>query len=106
MIMIIIPMLMFHAHRVAALLDGPPMYVCICNAITDNDVQSKIEAGAQTADAVYAACGATPQCRMCSDTIEDMINVVCDATLCPTSQQISPPQRYAPAGNSEDWFAR
>ncbi|NMM45107.1 hypothetical protein HH303_11500 [Rhodospirillaceae bacterium KN72] len=49
------------------------MYVCICNAVCDKRVSQAIDAGHDEPDAVYAACGVTPQCGKCAETIEEMI---------------------------------
>ena len=49
------------------------MYVCICNAVCERRVMDAISAGHEHPDAVYAACGVTPNCRMCADTIEEMV---------------------------------
>ncbi len=50
------------------------MYVCICNAITDDEVDRAIETGHHTSDAVYRACGVTPQCGTCKEHIDDIIS--------------------------------
>ena len=49
------------------------MYVCICRAVTEQDVKSAIEEGAKTVQAVTRSCCAGDDCGACHDTIEDMI---------------------------------
>ena len=49
------------------------MYVCICNAITDQEIERAIADGHVTASAVYSACGVAPQCGTCSEQITEMI---------------------------------
>lgn len=49
------------------------MYVCICRAVTEESVRAAIEGGAETVEAVTAACCAGDDCGACHDVIEDMI---------------------------------
>jgi len=49
------------------------MYVCICNAITDQEIERAISDGHVTAEAVYSACGVAPQCGTCREEITEMI---------------------------------
>lgn len=50
------------------------MYVCICNAISDRQINSAIAGGANKVGSVYKACGAKPQCGRCSTMIGDMLS--------------------------------
>jgi bacterioferritin-associated ferredoxin len=50
-----------------------PMYVCICRAVTEETVRAAIDAGAETVEAVTAACCAGDDCGTCHDVIEEMI---------------------------------
>ena len=50
------------------------MYVCVCRAVTDKEVDAAIEAGAETVEAVTAACCAGGDCGACRSLIEDMID--------------------------------
>jgi len=45
------------------------VYVCICHAVTDLQVDVAIRAGADTADAVGAATGAGTSCGGCRNRI-------------------------------------
>lgn len=49
------------------------MYVCVCLAVTETEVQSAIEGGASTRDAVTRACRAGGDCGACHGMIETMI---------------------------------
>jgi bacterioferritin-associated ferredoxin len=49
------------------------MYVCVCRAVTEEKVKAAIEAGAQSVEAVTAACCAGDDCGSCHPMIEDMI---------------------------------
>ena len=42
------------------------MYVCICNAVTEDDVRSCVAAGAGSAKEVRAAFGMRPGCGTCT----------------------------------------
>jgi len=45
------------------------MYVCICAAVTDDEVRASIRDGARTVDDVGDACGAGTGCGTCHDRI-------------------------------------
>ena len=49
------------------------MYVCICRAVTEKQVQSTLEKGATTIAEVTRACGAGSDCGGCLGAIEEMI---------------------------------
>ncbi len=51
------------------------MFICVCHAVTDCDVEQAIEGGACTREQVTAACGAGGDCGACHLTIEEMIEV-------------------------------
>ena len=50
------------------------MYVCVCNAVTDREVKSAIEGGADTVAKVTTACAAGGDCGSCKGMIQDMID--------------------------------
>ncbi|HEU5156317.1 MAG TPA: (2Fe-2S)-binding protein [Streptosporangiaceae bacterium] len=41
------------------------MYVCVCHAVTEDEVRERAAAGATSAKAVRAACGMRPGCGAC-----------------------------------------
>ncbi|MDF1721267.1 MAG: (2Fe-2S)-binding protein [Minwuia sp.] len=49
------------------------MYVCICNALTDRQVNEVIVAGERDALAVHPSLGCTTRCGKCLTTIADMM---------------------------------
>jgi bacterioferritin-associated ferredoxin len=49
------------------------MYVCVCHAITEDDVRDHVASGACSAKAVRAACGMRPGCGSCVNRICDLI---------------------------------
>jgi bacterioferritin-associated ferredoxin len=50
------------------------MYVCVCRGITDRQVETAIDEGADTREKVTATCGAGGGCGGCHDMIEGMID--------------------------------
>jgi bacterioferritin-associated ferredoxin len=52
----------------------PPMYVCLCNALTDHHVRAATLAGADRPSEVYRACSCTVQCGTCSPTVRRIVN--------------------------------
>ena len=43
------------------------MYICICNAIREDELRAAAQVHGGDADAVYAALGKQPQCGQCLD---------------------------------------
>jgi bacterioferritin-associated ferredoxin len=50
------------------------MFVCVCHAVGDREVNRAIEAGATTREQVTRACRAGGDCGACHQMIEDMID--------------------------------
>ena len=50
------------------------MYVCICNALSDDQVATCIDGGVRDANAVHPALGCEVQCGRCIPTIVDMMD--------------------------------
>jgi bacterioferritin-associated ferredoxin len=42
------------------------MYICVCRAIRDRDVDAAVRAGARRPVDVFRACGQSPQCGGCT----------------------------------------
>lgn len=57
------------------------MYACICTAVTVDEVEQAVDAGADTIEAVGARTSAGTTCGSCHDTLEDLIEARCGA--CP-----------------------
>jgi len=49
------------------------MYVCICRAVTEQEIKAAIEGGAEDIAAVTRACRAGDDCGACHGTIDDML---------------------------------
>jgi len=49
------------------------MYVCVCMAVTETEVDDAIAAGAHTREAVTRACRAGGDCGSCHHMIEEKI---------------------------------
>ncbi len=49
------------------------MFVCVCFAVTDKQVDAAIQGGAHSREAVTAACKAGGDCGSCHDAICDKI---------------------------------
>jgi bacterioferritin-associated ferredoxin len=47
--------------------------ICICNAVSQEEIQAAIVAGARTVEEVMTACNAESDCGSCQYYIEDMI---------------------------------
>jgi len=50
-----------------------PMYVCLCNALTDRDLLPHTVTGAPSVSMVYQACGCRPQCGKCVPFVRQML---------------------------------
>ena len=51
----------------------PRLFVCICHAVTDREIESAVRGQADSLDDVTAATGAGASCGTCHDAIEAMI---------------------------------
>ena len=49
------------------------MYVCICNAIRENDLRRCAKRCGGDAEACYAALGKMPSCGTCLDRADDIL---------------------------------
>ncbi|MGH3913967.1 MAG: (2Fe-2S)-binding protein [Pseudonocardiaceae bacterium] len=54
------------------------MYVCICRAVTDAQVNGCIAAGASTIEDVGDRCGAGTGCGSCHERIADLLGIPSD----------------------------
>ena len=59
---------------------GAPMYICLCNGLTDRDVRANCEGGCSVA-MVYRSLGCEPQCGKCVPYVRQMLRQQSDATL-------------------------
>jgi bacterioferritin-associated ferredoxin len=49
------------------------MVLCICQAVTDREVDATIHSGARSLDEVAAGCGAGTDCGCCREAIEERL---------------------------------
>lgn len=68
------------------------MYVCVCLAVTDAEVTTAIEGGAETVSDVTRACKAGGDCGSCHDMIEGMIEAHAEAKGCERRLPMLPAQ--------------
>ncbi|MBX7539879.1 (2Fe-2S)-binding protein [Qipengyuania sphaerica] len=61
------------------------MYVCICNAIRENELRNVARRCPGDAEACYAALGKRPSCGTCLDDAEDIIFEEREMAFEPTS---------------------
>lgn len=71
------------------------MYVCVCLAVTESEVEAAIAAGAHTREAVTKACRAGGDCGACHGMIEMKIEdhletAVSGPIACPGPQPLAP----------------
>ncbi len=50
------------------------MYVCVCKAVTDKQIQQAIDNGACTRKQLYQCTGAGDVCGKCSNHIREMLD--------------------------------
>jgi len=49
------------------------MYICICNAIRENDLRAAARCTTGAAESLYRWMGKVPQCRQCLDEADDIV---------------------------------
>ncbi|WP_072691368.1 (2Fe-2S)-binding protein [Rhodococcus marinonascens] len=49
------------------------MFVCICKAVTEEEVQEHLGDGADTTDAIGARCGAGWGCGTCVERLNELL---------------------------------
>jgi bacterioferritin-associated ferredoxin len=62
------------------------MYLCICRAIRERDVDAAVRAGARRPVDVFRACGQNPQCGGCASDMRKRIDqtIGCEQAASPT----------------------
>jgi len=50
------------------------MYVCICRAITDQQIEAAVAAGAENLEAIQVQLGAATGCGTCTEYTEQVIS--------------------------------
>lgn len=58
------------------------MYICICNAIRENDLRKAALACDGDAEATYACLGKRPNCGQCLEDAQEIIDAERTAATC------------------------
>lgn len=75
------------------------MYVCVCLAVSEDEVREAIESGATTREAVTRACKAGGDCGACHGMIATMIeDHVEEGALARCGASVPPGERLLPDG--------
>ena len=53
------------------------MYVCICHAVTDQQIEHAVDSGARSLDQIGRDTNAGISCGTCHDQIEDLVDERC-----------------------------
>lgn len=51
------------------------MYVCVCHAVTENEINAEIALGAITVDELGERCGAGTGCGICHDKLRALLPI-------------------------------
>ncbi len=63
------------------------MYVCICHAVTDSQIEHAVDSGADTLEQVALDTRAGASCGTCHDQIEELIESRCGT--CPLARLVA-----------------
>jgi bacterioferritin-associated ferredoxin len=69
------------------------MYVCVCNAVTEDDVRDSVLAGACSTRQVRSACGMRPGCGICTKRLRTLVS---ESIAAPPSAAEPAPQPAGP----------
>ncbi|MCF7970947.1 MAG: (2Fe-2S)-binding protein [Methylococcaceae bacterium] len=50
------------------------MYICICKAVTDSQIQTAIDDGINTRKALYQCLGVGSDCGKCNRHVRELVN--------------------------------
>jgi bacterioferritin-associated ferredoxin len=64
------------------------MWVCICHALTDKDIETAETEGARNELEVYAHYGVKPQCGRCVPTVKCLMKCQNKAPICQVAAEI------------------
>lgn len=57
------------------------MYVCICNNVTERDIEQAVRAGARSVDCLTRELGVSSCCGQCRCTADDVLNEALRAVI-------------------------
>lgn len=62
------------------------MYLCVCRAIREREVEAAVRAGARRPVDIFRACGKSPQCGGCAPELRKRIDktIACEQAAAPT----------------------
>jgi bacterioferritin-associated ferredoxin len=62
------------------------MYLCVCRAIREREVDAAVRAGARRPVDVFRACGKNPQCGGCAPELRKRIDktIACEQAAAPS----------------------
>ena len=72
------------------------MYVCVCLAVSEAEVDAAIADGALSREAVTRVCGAGGDCGACHGMIETKIEDHLETTRCPRVSTPAPAEESGP----------
>lgn len=52
---------------------GLTMYICVCNAVTDREIRSAVEAGCRSFDEVQRKLGVATGCGKCEPCVREIL---------------------------------
>jgi bacterioferritin-associated ferredoxin len=73
------------------------MYVCICNAITENDIRAAAQAGTTDLWRLQTELGVAAGCGTCRDTASSILLEYRSNAASRSSERHAVPARYCPA---------
>ena len=89
------------------------MYLCVCKAVSDQQIRQAVEQGARTIGDVSARFGVGIECGKCIDGIREFLGtclvaaaISVDAAPAPTAVAVAPPPPVVDAAPQRAaWFA-
>jgi bacterioferritin-associated ferredoxin len=62
------------------------MYLCVCRAIREREVDAAVRAGAHRPVDIFRACGKSPQCGGCAPELRKRIDktIACEQAAAPS----------------------
>lgn len=67
----------------------PPVYVCLCNGVSDRKVRKAIARGATTVDELARTCGAGSGCGGCRPELEQLLRGCTGACAVPEAGRLA-----------------
>ena len=58
------------------------MYVCVCQAVSDQDIRRAVARGARTFEAVQSRTGCTTCCGCCESEARELVDATLESERC------------------------